>query len=223
MAAREVVMARTVGSAAEETRRRILDVARQLFVERGYAGTSVQEIAEQVRMTKGSLYYHFSSKEELLHALMTPPLSEHEAFVADLDAAGTMTADLLARLVDIFDEHASLLRSLFGDPSVARELLRLRLPERMLTLQQAIGGGTDQAAVLRGRCVVGVIHAGVLTAGETATPPERRTGEPRGSFAQRRRLTADEKSFVVAAASAVLGVPASTAHATASGPGRLAR
>jgi len=211
-------MARTVGSAAEETRRRILDVARRLFVERGYAGTSVQDIAEQVHMTKGSLYYHFSSKEELLHALMTPPLGEHDAFVADLNAAGTMTTDLLARLVDIFDEHAALLRSLFGDPSVARELLRLRLPERMLTLQRAIGGGTDQAAVLRGRCVVGVIHAGVLTTVQTGTPAERCAGTSRTSFDQRRRLTAEEKSFVIAAARAVLGVPASTTHATTASP-----
>lgn len=212
-------MGRTVGSAAEQTRRRILDVARRLFVERGYAGTSVQEIAEQVQMTKGSLYYHFSSKEELLHALMAPPLDEHEAFVADLDAAGTMTTDLLGRLVDIFDEHAALLRSLFGDPSVARELLRLRLPERMLTLQQAIGGGTDHAAVLRGRCVVGVIHAGVLTAAETGTPAERCAGTPRTSFGQQRRLTAEERSFIIAAACAVLGVPPSTTHATATDPG----
>jgi AcrR family transcriptional regulator len=199
-------MARTVGSAAEETRQRILDVARQLFVERGYAGTSIRDIAEELRMTKGSLYYHFSSKEELLHALMTPLVTEQDAFVTDLRAAGTMTAGLLTRLVDIFDEHASLLRSLFGDPSVVREMMvRHQLPERLVALQRVIGGGDDPTAVLRGRCVLGVIHAGVLAENGPSAKVARCVGEP---YAQRPRLTGEQKAFVIAAALAVLAVPA---------------
>lgn len=199
-------MARTVGSAAEETRERILDVARRLFVERGYAGTSIRDIAEDLRMTKGSLYYHFSSKEELLNALMTPLVAEQDAFVTDLRAAGTMTAGLLARLVDIFDEHASLLRSLFGDPSVVREMMvRHQLPERLIALQRVIGGGDDPTAVLRGRCVLGVIHAGVLAAGDPSAKASHCVGEP---HAQRSRLTGEQKAFVIAAAMAVLAVPA---------------
>lgn len=204
-------MARTVGSAAEETRERILDAARRLFVERGYAGTSIRDIAEDLRMTKGSLYYHFSSKEELLNALMTPLVAEQDGFVTDLRAAGTMTAGLLARLVDIFDEHASLLRSLFGDPSVVREMVvRHQLPERLIALQRVIGGGDEPTAVLRGRCVLGVIHAGVLAVGDLRAKASQCTGEP---YAQRSRLTGEQKAFVIAAAMAVLAVPAGQARA----------
>ena len=51
-------------------RQRILDVAAALFLERGYLGTSLREIASEVGMKPGSLYYHFASKEALLEAIL---------------------------------------------------------------------------------------------------------------------------------------------------------
>jgi AcrR family transcriptional regulator len=56
----------------KDTRQRILDEAQALFVERGYEATSLREIAERVGVTKAALYYHFTSKEELLRALLEP-------------------------------------------------------------------------------------------------------------------------------------------------------
>ncbi len=53
-----------------DTRRRIQDVALDLFVERGYEGTSLREIAEQLDVTKAALYYHFKTKEDILVALV---------------------------------------------------------------------------------------------------------------------------------------------------------
>jgi AcrR family transcriptional regulator len=51
-------------------RQRILDVAAGLFLERGYLGTSLREIASEVGMKPGSLYYHFASKDALLEAIL---------------------------------------------------------------------------------------------------------------------------------------------------------
>ena len=81
-------MARTAGSAADDTRQRILDIAVDLFIEQGYAGTSVRDISERLGMTKGSLYYHFASKEEVLNALVAPLLEDLDQFVLDAEAAG---------------------------------------------------------------------------------------------------------------------------------------
>jgi AcrR family transcriptional regulator len=53
----------------KSTRERILDVAMDLFIEKGYDKTSLREIAEQLGFTKAALYYHFSSKEDILMAL----------------------------------------------------------------------------------------------------------------------------------------------------------
>ena len=51
-------------------RERILVAANQLFSEQGYDGTPVSRIAAQSGMTTPNLYWHFSSKEELLFALL---------------------------------------------------------------------------------------------------------------------------------------------------------
>jgi AcrR family transcriptional regulator len=51
------------------TRDRILDVALDLFIEKGYDKTSLREIAEQLGFTKAALYYHFASKDDILMAL----------------------------------------------------------------------------------------------------------------------------------------------------------
>jgi AcrR family transcriptional regulator len=51
------------------TREQILDVALELFVERGYDNTSLREIAERMGFSKAALYYHFPSKDAILMAL----------------------------------------------------------------------------------------------------------------------------------------------------------
>jgi AcrR family transcriptional regulator len=48
----------------------ILLEANKLFHKKGYNGTSMQDIADRVNLLKGSLYHHFSSKEELLFELI---------------------------------------------------------------------------------------------------------------------------------------------------------
>src|SRR6516165_8913480 len=51
------------------TRERILDVALDLFTERGYGDTSLREVADELGFTKAALYYHFEKKEDILLAL----------------------------------------------------------------------------------------------------------------------------------------------------------
>lgn len=58
-----------VGAPMSARRREVLDTAARLFHERGYQGTSMDEIAEAVGLTKGSLYHHFASKTEILAAI----------------------------------------------------------------------------------------------------------------------------------------------------------
>ncbi len=52
-----------------DTRERILSVALDLFIEQGFDGTSLRQIAEQLGVTKAALYYHFTSKDDILMAL----------------------------------------------------------------------------------------------------------------------------------------------------------
>lgn len=54
---------------AEATRQQLVDVARQLFTERGYAGTSVEDIIERAGVARGALYHHFRGKDALFAAV----------------------------------------------------------------------------------------------------------------------------------------------------------
>lgn len=49
----------------EETVRKILDTAERLFTEKGYDHTSLQDIIDQTGLSKGAIYHHFASKEDI--------------------------------------------------------------------------------------------------------------------------------------------------------------
>ena len=55
--------------AGTRTRDRILDIALDLFIEKGFDKSSLREIAEQLGISKAAIYYHFASKDEILMAL----------------------------------------------------------------------------------------------------------------------------------------------------------
>jgi AcrR family transcriptional regulator len=63
------------------TRRRIQEVALELFAERGYDQTSLREIADRLGVTKAALYYHFKTKEEILASTLEDYLSDVHAII----------------------------------------------------------------------------------------------------------------------------------------------
>jgi len=55
---------------AQERRNEILDAAEELFNQKGFDGTSTNDILEKVGIARGTLYYHFKSKEDIMDALI---------------------------------------------------------------------------------------------------------------------------------------------------------
>jgi len=55
---------------AEERRSEILDAADELFGQKGFDGTSTKDILEKVGIARGTLYYHFKSKEDIMDSLI---------------------------------------------------------------------------------------------------------------------------------------------------------
>ena len=53
----------------EETQRKILDVSFRLFTQKGYDHTTIQDIVDALGMSKGAVYHHFKSKEDILDHL----------------------------------------------------------------------------------------------------------------------------------------------------------
>ncbi|PTA47668.1 TetR family transcriptional regulator [Micromonospora sp. RP3T] len=107
------------------TRAKILELAQELFAERGYAGTSIADIARELGTSKAALYYHFKSKDELLGALITEPVSVYAA-LADRCRNERMSAEqLLGSLIDLTAATHSMQALLSNDPSIAPVLRRL--------------------------------------------------------------------------------------------------
>lgn len=61
---------------AEDRRNEILDVAQELFSKKGFDATSTNDILERVKIARGTLYYHFKSKEDILDSLIDRITSE---------------------------------------------------------------------------------------------------------------------------------------------------
>lgn len=59
-----------VSKEAEVRKNEILDAADQLFGQKGFDGTSTNDILQQVGIARGTLYYHFKSKEDIMDALI---------------------------------------------------------------------------------------------------------------------------------------------------------
>src|SRR6266568_1984928 len=63
------------------TRSRAQKVALELFAEQGYEKTSLREIAARLGVTKAALYYHFRSKEDIVHSFTDDYFAELDALL----------------------------------------------------------------------------------------------------------------------------------------------
>jgi AcrR family transcriptional regulator len=69
-------MPRLSRAAAQEREARIVDLAEKLFVRNGYDNTTVDQIVSAMKLAKGTYYYHFDSKEDLLIAVSDKLISD---------------------------------------------------------------------------------------------------------------------------------------------------
>jgi len=114
-------------SQRQPSRDKILDRAEELFARRGFAGIGLAEVAEQVGLSKSSLFHHFSSKAQLYAAVMARILDRIEAELMRSLAEGGGPVQRLERWLDVVTDvlaaHPTyarlLLRSLFEDDELA--------------------------------------------------------------------------------------------------------
>ncbi len=116
------------------TRQLILDASLSLFSKRGFARTTVRDIAREAGITDAAIYYHFESKRELLEALV-----EERGFLASLENLERVEAELPLRefvlwmsagAVNLMDENRDFLRliimeGLGGDDAALEQYTRL--------------------------------------------------------------------------------------------------
>ncbi len=113
---------------SEARRDEVLDAALELFTERGFADTRVEDIADKAGISKGTVYLYFDSKEALMKGLIDRAISP-----IALKAITTINATGVDPYI-VFKSVGGLLASRLGDPkvfAVPRLIIReaVRFPE----------------------------------------------------------------------------------------------
>nr|WP_067296149.1 TetR/AcrR family transcriptional regulator [Marinobacterium profundum] len=174
-------------SKSEEKRIQILDAAVELFTERGFSNTSMDQIARQAGVSKQTVYSHFGNKEDLFvgavgckcaaHA-MTPELFEPhlDLHLQLLDIARQFTALLQSR------EAIQVLRTCMSEAKTYPQLSRLFYdagPKRLTSMMSQLLAQLDSLGRLR---VPDTRFAAVqflkMVQGELQMQLELNTGEP---------------------------------------------
>lgn len=84
-----------------KSRQRIVDTARRLFLENGYLGVSMQQIADAAGLRKASLYHHFRSKEALFAEVMAQEMDRLLLDFSAIDLTHGAFADQLGEIARI--------------------------------------------------------------------------------------------------------------------------
>ena len=144
-----------------DTRQRILDVSAELFVEQGYDGTSLREIAERLGVTKAALYYHFTSKDQILRALLEPGNEIIAEVLTRLEAAhgAEEWADALAWVVDQFFLNLTFFRLIARNHGMVEQFeaaaMHMEMHERVEKAAAAASSGVGEQ--VRMICALGAV------------------------------------------------------------------
>lgn len=96
-----------------ERRSQILGAARAVFIERGYDGTRVEDVAKRARLSKGAVYFYFASKRDLFLALA---MEEHDTTWHFLKEAEAREISALHKLIQVGSAYLSYLAGLDSPP-----------------------------------------------------------------------------------------------------------
>ncbi len=136
------VARRLFASQDNERRREILEAAALLFVERGYAATSIRDIAERVGLHGGSLYYHIRSKDALFVEIHDVALEDAAARIRSEIAAHDDPWDKLevicVQMLETQLDPASITMPLMNDFRAVPPEVRARLVARRDAFEQMV-------------------------------------------------------------------------------------
>ena len=143
---------------AQIARRKLIDAARKLFAQEGYAGTSVRQLHRAAGLADGSLYHYFpGGKQELFHAIIEEELNQIVSDTAnrEMDYSGQKLEQVLEEIYQIWqgllDGHYEIFRIMFCEHEVrdvvrADELSRI-LAERQRWLPQLLRERAEEGEI----------------------------------------------------------------------------
>jgi TetR/AcrR family transcriptional regulator len=156
-------MARTRASNYDDQKKTILAGAADLFARRGYLGTSMNDVAEACRVSKGSLYHYYRDKDELLVCIAETHVTRLVTLVKSVEQEETIPARdrlqvLITRFLIEYSDAQNSHRVLTEDVKYLPEQARRRIldQERLV-----VKGFADAIAVLRPDTKAAGLHKAV--------------------------------------------------------------
>ena len=209
-------------SRSRDVRAHILEEATRQFAAKGFDGTSLQAIADEVDITKPSLLYHYSSKADLREQVLEELLSHWNSVLPRLLKAATSGDDqfkgLIEAVISFFskdpDRARLLIREMMDRPERMRGLLNEYLAPWMAILSDYIDKGKKDGTVYPDldptaytTNVIFLVVGGIATSGVMSTLIDEHDGS---------EVNADQIDEIVRLAGAALfidGQPDETASA----------
>ena len=127
----------------EDARHSLLGAAARLIAERGYRGMTVNEIVARAGLSKGTFYWYFSCKDDVLFAVLEEhidrPLYELIELLKTAPAEQDMAPEASRRLLELLEREYQLL-------AIREHRLRARYLKRQAALREALAAGLDARA-----------------------------------------------------------------------------
>ena len=136
----------------EDTRHSLLDAAAALIAERGYSGTTVNEIVARAGLSKGTFYWHFGCKDDVLFAVLEEridrPLYELIELLKTATPERDMAPEASRRFLELLERgrEAVLLEHEYQLLAIRDPGLRTRYRKRQAALREALAAGLDARA-----------------------------------------------------------------------------
>jgi AcrR family transcriptional regulator len=153
---REEGPARKRDGRSTDTRDRVREVALRLFLRHGFSHTTLQDIADELGLTRAALYYHYRSKDHLIASLIQPAKDAVDAF---LDRAGRTeppARELLEGFFDLNYHHRRIFLALVRDPTGLGSVDAEGLVTELAAHAQRLLAGDDPTPDRRIRAVVAI-------------------------------------------------------------------
>ena len=140
-----------------KTKRKIFEASMKLFAEKGYDATSIEEITATVGVAKGTLYYHFSSKEEIFNFLVEEGMKLlHNSVDLKIDKLPNYIDKLKAivliqiKIVVKYENLITILLSQFWGNEARNQMCKEHIGTYIEKIEQIVKAGIEKGEIKQG-------------------------------------------------------------------------
>ena len=140
-----------------KTKRKIFETSMKLFAKKGYDATSIEEITATVGVAKGTLYYHFSSKEEIFNFLVEEGIKLLQNSIDIKTAKFPNYIDKLKaiiliqiKIVDKYEDIITILLSQFWGNEARNQMCKEQISTYINKIEEIVKQGIEKKEIKQG-------------------------------------------------------------------------